>query len=76
VFLRYMSSGTAPRNPDGVKSPGRKTGASSLELNGFSARYHRMKQHRPELEGMDPTILLSIPLVLITVLQIVIRALS
>jgi hypothetical protein len=35
-----------------------------------------MKEHRPELEGMDPTILLAVPLVLITVLQIVIRALS
>ena len=59
-----------------MKSPGRKTGVSSFGASGFSARCHRMKQHRPELEGMDPTILLVAPLILVTVLLIVIRALT
>jgi hypothetical protein len=59
-----------------MKSPGRKTGVSSFGANGLSTRCYASKQRRPELEGMDPTILLAAPLILVTVLLIVIRALA
>ncbi len=35
-----------------------------------------MKQHRPELDGIDPRVLLMAPLVLVTIFHIVVRALS
>jgi hypothetical protein len=35
-----------------------------------------MKEHRPELEGIDPIVLLAAPLALVTVLVIVLRVLT
>jgi hypothetical protein len=34
-----------------------------------------MKQHRPELEGIDPVMLMALPLAILTALLIVLRAL-
>ena len=66
---------TAPSQWRGRPEPGRKTGllhgAYDLPL-----RCRCMKHIGPELEGIDTTVLLVAPIVLVTVLLIALRALT
>jgi hypothetical protein len=59
-----------------MKSPGRKTGVSSFGAYGLPVRCRHMKQHRPELEGIDTTVLLAAPLVLVALVLMALRALT